>query len=45
MDKSITGGVRLRVGTLGSIGGLVVFGAAHLIAWNFDFPTKGEQLA
>lgn len=43
--KRIAGGVPLRIGSIGSIIGAMVFGSVHLIAWDFDFPTKGEQLA
>ncbi|KIX08801.1 uncharacterized protein Z518_03458 [Rhinocladiella mackenziei CBS 650.93] len=43
--KRIAGGVPLRIGSIGSVIGAMVFGSVHLIAWNFDFPTKGEQLA
>ena len=29
---------------LGTVGGLLVFGSVHLIAWNFEFPTATEGL-
>ncbi|KAK0648147.1 hypothetical protein B0T16DRAFT_455643 [Cercophora newfieldiana] len=30
---------------VGLCGGLSIFGAVHLIAWNFDYPNDGERLA
>lgn len=38
-------GTYLTVEDLGLYGGLSVFGAIHLVAWNFDYPNDGERLA